>query len=76
MVLVVLGVVLVIIEVAANPLLLLRLKKPPPGPRQPPGNLVRVENLTRAISRGGLHSSAGTIWQGFSPMSPLPYYTY
>ena len=29
-------------------------KKPPPGPPKPPGNLVRVENPTRAISGGGL----------------------
>ena len=27
-------------------------KKPPPGPPKPPGNLVRVENFTRAISGG------------------------
>ena len=33
---VVLGVVLVLVEVVAKPLLLLRLKKPPPGPPKPP----------------------------------------
>ena len=27
-------------------------KKTPPGPPKPPGNLVRVENPTRAISGG------------------------
>ena len=54
LVLVVLGVVLVIIEIVAKPLLLLRLKNHPPGPPKPPGNLVRVENPTRAISGGGL----------------------
>ena len=53
-VLVVLGVVLVIIEIVAKPLLLLRLKDTHPGPSKPRGNLVRVENTTRASSGGGL----------------------
>ena len=41
-------------------------KKPPPGPPKPPGNLVRVEKLTRAISGEFTQLSAWTIpvaWQ-------------
>ena len=30
------------------------ISKTPPGPPKPPGNLVRVDNSTRAISGGGL----------------------
>ena len=57
----VLGVVfLVVVAVVALPLLLLLLK-PPPGPPKPPGNLVRVENPTRAISGGFLSLIVGTI---------------
>ena len=37
---------------SGKPLLLLRLKKPPPGPPKPLPKLVRVENLTRTISEG------------------------
>ena len=44
---------LVVVAVVALPLFLLLLK-PPPGPPKPPGNLVRVENPTRAISGGCL----------------------
>ena len=39
---------MVILEIVAKPLLLLRQKNPPPGPPKPSDNLVRVENPTRA----------------------------
>ena len=42
---------LVVVAVVALPLFLLLLK-PPPGPPKPPGNLVRVKILIRAISGG------------------------
>ena len=62
---------LIVVAVVALPLLPLLLK-PPPGPPKPPSNLVRVENLTRAISGAGLELSAGTIASECRPYDLSP----
>ena len=59
MVLLVLG-FFVVVAVVALPLCL-SLLKTPPGLPIPPGELVRVETSTRAISRGVSNSSAETV---------------
>ena len=46
---------------SGKPRLLLRLKKPPPGPPKAPPNLDRAQNPTRAIFDGSLYLSSGTI---------------
>ena len=67
------GSFLVVVAAVALPLLLLLLE-PPPGPPKPPGNLVRVENSTQAISGGGAlikrrdYTDLKTIPGKFSPL--------